>query len=58
MPRKENTPAVDIAPASANPTNPALMNAAQHAPILAAQAMHLHQQRQVWLAAFGDQAAL
>jgi len=58
MARKENTPAVDSAPAAANPTNPALMNAAQQAPFLAAQAMHLHQQRQVWLAAFGDQAAL
>ena len=37
MPRKQNTPAVDSAPAAANPTNPAMMNAAQQAPFLAAQ---------------------
>ena len=58
MVRKEKTPAVDSAPAAAGPTNPALMNAAQQAPFLAAQAMHLHQHRQAWYAAFGDQAAL
>ena len=58
MVRKEKTPAVASAPATADPTNPALLNAAQQAHFRAAQAMYLQQQRQVYLAAFGDQAAL